>query len=104
MRGAEALSKAWAEIEDQNLLDHVVSWDGAFSPVREGATRINTHNCGLAFDINASANPLGVAPALPGLRGSVRELVPIFEKHGFRWGGSFRVPDGMHFEYVVTEN
>jgi hypothetical protein len=38
-------------------------------------------------------------PALKGELGSVRELVPLANRHGFYWGGHFRGrPDGMHFE------
>jgi len=33
------------------------------------------------------------------LRGSIRELVPFFEKNGFYWSGDYkRRPDGMHFD------
>lgn len=103
-RAAEALKKAWAEIDDKNLLDRVLSWDGAFVQLASNSIAINSHNCGLAFDINSLDNPRGRTPAPLGSRGSVLELVPILEKHGFRWGGSFRVVDGMHFEYVASEN
>lgn len=38
-------------------------------------------------------------PALEDAQGSLRELVPIANEHGFFWGGHFkRRPDGMHFE------
>ena len=28
------------------------------------------------------------------------DVVRIFRKHGFAWGGNWRTPDGMHFEWV----
>jgi hypothetical protein len=28
------------------------------------------------------------------------DVVRIFRKHGFAWGGNWRMPDGMHFEWV----
>jgi hypothetical protein len=51
------------------------------------------------MDINVAWNGLGRQPAFVGQKGSVRELVPAAEKHGFYWGGFFASrPDGMHFE------
>jgi hypothetical protein len=31
-----------------------------------------------------------------------REVVRIFERWGFNWGGDFLIPDGHHFEYWKT--
>jgi hypothetical protein len=28
------------------------------------------------------------------------DVVRIFRRHGFAWGGNWRTPDGMHFEWV----
>lgn len=101
---ADALRDAWAEVEQKGLLDRVTIWGGAYVPKAiRGSTRLSVHACGLAFDINYNENPFGrIAPA--GSAGSVYELVPIFEKHGFKWGGNFNRPDAAHFEYVVPEN
>ena len=49
----------------------------------------SNHSFGTAFDINSDTNPQGKKPPAVGQPGSVRELVPIFEKHGFKWGGQF---------------
>ncbi|GAB4452481.1 MAG: hypothetical protein OHK0029_03470 [Armatimonadaceae bacterium] len=100
-RGAAQLKAAWAEVAAKGLLDNVRTFDGAFHPrlIRGSRTRLSLHALGIAFDINAPWNPLGEPPAAAGTPGSVRELVPIFIKHGFLWGGHFRSrPDGMHFE------
>jgi D-alanyl-D-alanine carboxypeptidase len=103
---ADALHDAWAEVEQMGLLSVVASWDGAYSArvIRGGSSRLSAHACGLAFDINATANAIGQSPKPAGTPGSVADLVPIFEKHGFKWGGNFKPkPDAMHFEFMVPD-
>ena len=57
----------------------------------------SNHSFGTAIDINSDFNAQGDTPLPIGVEGSVRELVPIFEDFGFRWGGHFNPPfqDGM---------
>src|SRR5512133_3895662 len=73
---------------------------GDSAPVRvaAGCTILSNYAWGTAFDINVAWNRLGTVPALRGERGSVRELVPLANAHGFYWGGHFSRRDGMHFE------
>lgn len=106
---APSLKAAFAEISRRGLLDRIVTYDGLWVPrhktwdVNRG---LSSHSWGIAFDINASWNGYGVAPPAVGRRGSVIELVPIFETFGFAWGGNFRPAssrDGMHFEYCRTQ-
>jgi hypothetical protein len=98
------LLAAFAEIERVGLKDRVISIAGSFNarlikkPQGGPTQRPSNHSFGTAFDINSDFNPQGSTPLAVGKRGSVRELVPIFEKHGFKWGGRFGTPDGMHFE------
>lgn len=59
---------------------------------------LSTHSWGIAIDINADTNPLS-------LDGVLRKDIPDawvaeFEKRGFTWGGRFKKPDAMHFQYV----
>ncbi len=94
----EALVNAWEEAE---LLDRVVSWGGSWVArfIRGSRTSLSNHSWGTAFDINVAYNGLGKRAALVGEYGSVRELVPLANKHGFYWGGHFSTrADGMHFE------
>jgi len=93
-----SLFQAW---DDAGLIDRVLAWGGSFSPrfIRGSTKHLSNHAWGTAFDINVRWNLLGVRPAIVGSKGSVRELVPLAEKHGFYWGGYFKTrPDGMHFE------
>lgn len=108
----------WAAWEAAGLLPRVLAFNGAWVPRYKrgrgpkvvngkpaapfpGAAQLSNHSWGTAFDINARWNPLGKPPAPMGLPGSVEELVPLAEAHGFYWGGAFKSrPDGMHFEYV----
>ena len=65
------------------------------------AVRLSSHAWGVSFDINAAHNGLGSTPAYRGQPGSVRELVPLANQHGWFWGGHFKHRrEGMHFEHV----
>lgn len=91
------------ELEDKELLDLILTWNGSYYPryVRGSRRTLSNHSYGSAFDVNVQWNRLGRIPALVGDTGSVRELVPIANKHGFYWGGHYRTrKDGMHFEFA----
>lgn len=98
------LLAAFAEIEKAGLKKRLISIAGSFNArlqKRKSGGFVQTpsnHAFGTAFDINSELNPQGRKPPAVGQAGSVRELVPIFEKDGFKWGGTFPTPDGMHFE------
>jgi len=83
-----------------------------FRPVR-GANRLSAHSFGIAIDIgydrankrnlssywkwdNAKAGELSKI----GYRNTIpMDIVRVFEKHGFVWGGRWYHYDTMHFEY-----
>jgi hypothetical protein len=98
---ADQLIAMWLQWEKEGLLDRILTFDGSFVPrfIRGSTRTLSNHAFGTAFDINAQFNPLGQAPAEMGVKGCVRELVPIANRFGFAWGGHFnKRPDGMHFE------
>lgn len=99
------LKAVFAEIDREGLLDNVVSYDGTFNSrmVRGSRKKVSRHSYGIAIDLNAAYNPLGQFGAELGEHGTVLRLVPIFERHGFVWGGHFERPDWMHFELGFKE-
>jgi hypothetical protein len=56
---------------------------------------LSRHSWGAAIDINPSTNAFGATPTMD------EDIVEIFRRNGFAWGGTWLVPDGMHFEYVA---
>lgn len=110
--GAPQLQALFAAWEEAGLTHLITSWAGSWAPrfIRGSTTTLSNHAWGTAFDINSPENGLGQRPALVGMPGSVRELVPIANEHGFFWGGHYRgsngMPgrlDGMHFELVRVD-
>lgn len=102
-KGTEQLANAFMEIERQGLLKYILTWDGSWVPRHMSWDKkrpLSRHSWGTAFDINARWNTYGKAPAKENEHGTVRQLVHIFEAHGFCWGGGWSTPDGMHFEMV----
>lgn len=97
---ADRLKSFFAAVEAAGLLARVNTFDGSFAPRRiRGRTGVSRHAYAVAFDLNASTNPLGGPPAPLGQPGCLLELVPLAEAHGFAWGGNYKGrTDPMHFE------
>jgi hypothetical protein len=55
---------------------------------------VSRHSWGQALDVSTAINCQGCVPVMS------CDIVRIFRKHGFAWGGNFLTPDGMHFEWV----
>lgn len=68
-----------------------------------GTERLSAHSFGIAIDINAKQGDYWRwqgANTAPTYRNRIpREIVEIFEKHGFIWGGKWYHYDTLHFEY-----
>lgn len=95
------LSAALNEIVALGLQDLITDYSGCYVPrhmLWDPAKGISRHAWGLAFDINVPTNGYGAAPTLD------PRIVDVFKRWGFKWGGDFDVPDGMHFEllHVIT--
>lgn len=55
---------------------------------------LSRHAWGVAVDLNAQGNPTGTGSGQP------EDLVQVFTGAGWGWGGTWLVPDPMHFELV----
>lgn len=71
-----------------------------------GSTKLSDHAIGLAIDINPKLNPwihpsaLNIFKYDPNVEGTITEdsdVVKIFKKFGWSWGGDWRNPDYQHF-------
>lgn len=72
-----------------------------------GTDKLSDHAKGMAIDINPRQNPW-VHPRVGNLpqgseyklrrKGTItKNIVEIFEKYGFKWGGNWKNPDYQHF-------
>ncbi len=69
-----------------------------------GTDRLSAHSFGIAIDLAAKRNTYwryqgGPGPLLEERQRFPAEIVEIFEKNGFVWGGKWWEYDLMHFEY-----
>ena len=100
-----ALEGAAQDVAVAGKKNLILTWDGLFVPrhiLWDEDRGFSTHSWGIAFDINVNWNGYGSRPAPSGSHGSVAELVSIFANRGFTWGGHWRTPDGMHFQYGIA--
>jgi hypothetical protein len=89
------LRAALDEIAAQGLAPaiHPGQYGGCYVPrFIAGTTTLSNHAFGLAFDLNVPENQRGTVGRIN------RQVVAIFEKWGFTWGGTWHYTDPMHFE------
>ena len=105
---AKQLKKVAKELAEHPELEQFLPSSGTFfwRKVR-GAERQSAHSYGIAIDINTaysdywlwSNEGAGESDSLRYENRIPKEIVEIFEKHGFIWGGRWYHYDTMHFEY-----
>lgn len=91
----DQMHAALVEIQEAGLADAIYQYSGCWVPrhmLWDPARSISEHAWGLAFDINVPTNQYGATPTLD------PAIVETFRRWGFKWGGDFSTPDGMHFE------
>jgi hypothetical protein len=94
------LRAALREIERHGLADtiHPGEYAGCYYPrfIERDPTRgLSLHTFGIAFDLNVPGNQRGTVGEID------REVVDIFKRWGFAWGGDWSYTDPMHFELAV---
>lgn len=106
---ADPFKRLWAAWEAAGLLHFVKDFAGTWvaRTIRGNPKSLSNHAYGSAFDINVKWNGIFKVAAFVGQEGSVRELVPLANAHGFFWGGHWNydgkgASDGMHFEWAVA--
>jgi hypothetical protein len=93
LRGAlqEIARRGYAALVDP------ADYGGCYSPRflnRNPVAGLSHHAWGVAVDVNATANPFGRTPQQD------PRVVAVFSRWGFTWGGTWVLPDGMHFEFL----
>lgn len=82
-------------------LKYVKNIDGTYQyrPI-EGTTRLSPHSYGIAIDLDNQYTVYWLWDKEYRYVNQIpREVVEIFERHGFVWGGRWYHYDTMHFEY-----
>ena len=89
------LRAALLEVQRAGLADEIdpSQYAGCFYPrFIAGTTQLSLHSFGIAVDLNVPGNQRGTVGEMD------REVVAIFKKWGFAWGGDWDYTDPMHFE------
>jgi hypothetical protein len=89
------LRAALAEIAASGLASAIQpsQYGGCYVPrFIAGTTTLSNHAFGLAFDLNVPENQRGTVGRIN------RQVVAIFQRFGFTWGGVWHYTDPMHFE------
>ena len=89
------LQAALGEVVARGLSKSIYHYDGCYVPrfiARDPSKGLSFHTFGTAIDLNAADNYRGIAGKMD------RQVVAIFKRWGFAWGGDWNYTDPMHFE------
>jgi len=91
------LRAALSEVVQRGLADkiHPSQYGGCYYPryiAHDPAKGLSLHTWGIAIDLNVPENQRGTAGQMD------RQVVQIFKRWGFAWGGDWHYTDPMHFE------
>jgi D-alanyl-D-alanine carboxypeptidase-like protein len=91
------LRGALTEIVQRGLADeiHPDEYAGCYYPrfiARDPSKGLSLHSWGIAVDLNVPENQRGTVGEMD------RQVVAVFKKYGFAWGGDWSYTDPMHFE------
>jgi hypothetical protein len=91
------LRAALDEVVARGLADkiHPGEYGGCYVPrfiANDPAKGLSLHSWGIAVDLNVPGNQRGTVGQMD------RQVVAIFKKWGFAWGGDWNYTDPMHFE------
>jgi hypothetical protein len=91
---ALSLRVVFEEIFAKGLWGQLKTFDGSYAwrVQRGSAKKLSTHCWGIGIDLNAETNQLGTDGDMP------PEIVQVFQKHGWTWGGEWARKDMMHFQ------
>lgn len=101
---AEKLTQVSNELDElpDEFKKYLIKTSGTYNwRVISGTNRLSAHSFAIAIDINAQmANYWKWAGKNYRYENNIpHEIVEVFEKHGFIWGGKWYHYDTMHFEY-----
>ena len=89
----QPLTTAFNNLISRNIVHELKTWDGCFNiRKKRGLASMSLHSWGLAIDVNAAWNGLGMESKLS------PEFVKCFTDAGFHWGGQWSRKDPMHFQ------
>lgn len=108
-KASQSLKSVMKEINDimkhnKNIYSFVYPSSGTYNyRVISGTSRLSPHSFGIAIDLKRDNNDYWKWTSRENgdkrLKAYPKELVKIFEKHNFIWGGKWGHFDILHFEY-----
>lgn len=100
---ADQLRKVSRELDQlpEPFMKYLVNIDSTYEyrPI-QGTTRLSPHSYGIAIDLEVKHTCYWLWDKQYNFRNEIpKEIVDVFERYGFVWGGRWYHYDTMHFEY-----